>query len=185
MLAAGGGVAAIGGGVLLASVREQAPDVVFALVAGTGLIFAFTGVQARGLASRARLSLETAPRSFALRTWPYSWGWPVVFLRAAVTSEPPGHGASFRVAWSSFGATTLDEVPAQVYGDLGHGSVALVACGQGFALGRIDRSSEPIGPLPAVSTEQPTQNDSTRTLLGAATVLAVLALFVAFAALVH
>ena len=143
-----GAVAAGGGGGLLAAAHSPRLDELFAIIAGAGIIAAITGVRARSYASRARPTLRNPPLSLTLTTRPYSPKWPFEFLRAIILGEPPNPRASFRVAWGTFGAKPLDQVPANVYGDLTPGSIALVACGAGFVLGKVDRNAKPMAPIP-------------------------------------
>ena len=141
---AGGALTALGGGIAVALVHRATAEVWFAGLAVAGAILAAAGAHALRYTARARATLGAGPRHMRLTTTPRSGPGPLRTLRATVLPDEHGSRAEFEVAWGSFGTTALDAVPANVYGPLRPGSVALAVCGEGFVIGTVGRTSRPL-----------------------------------------
>ena len=150
-------VAGVGGvllGVLLIGGAHASTGVKiwFLAISLAGVTSAYFGWQSRSWVARARRMLATDPAPRLLTTIPSTLGrGPVVGLQALLTSEPPGTTVEFKVSWGSFGVNALTETPATVYGPGTPQSLVLVACGEGYALGRIARTSRSVAEAVAKS----------------------------------
>lgn len=138
---AAGALTTLGGGLAAALVHRATAEVWFAGLALAGAILAGAGAHALRYASRARATLGAGPRHMWLTTTPRSGPGPIRTLRATVIPDEHGSRAEFQVAWGNFGTRALDAVPANVYGLLRPGSVALAVCGEGFVIGTVGRTS--------------------------------------------
>jgi hypothetical protein len=139
------GIAGVLAGVLLIGAAHATTGVKiwFLAISLAGVTSAYFGWQSRSWVSSARRMLGTDPALRLLTTIPATLGrGPAVGLQASLTSEPPGFSAEFRVSWGSFGVNALTDTPATVYGPGTRQSLVLVQCGEGYALGRVARSSQ-------------------------------------------
>jgi hypothetical protein len=151
LVIAAGAVTTLAAVLLALTANRTSADLWFAGLAAGGVSFGCAGAYARGYSTRARATLQTAPRHLRLTTLPRSQRWPLRALEAIVLADERGGGARFRVTWGSFGATGLDGVPANVYGPLTPGSIALAVCGEGCVVGRVERSADPLPPISAAA----------------------------------
>jgi hypothetical protein len=145
---AGGSLVALVGALLFVLLPDARPGAFCGILAGAGLLVAYAGARARWYAAQARATLERTPQALLLSTYPYRLrgARAVERLQAVVVPDPKGAVAAFKVRCGSFGTTRVDDLPANVYGTLAPGSIALVACGEGFAFGRVERSSSRLPP---------------------------------------
>ena len=141
------GVAGVLLGVLLigAAHAKTGVKIWFLAISLAGVTSAYFGWQSRSWVARARRMLATDPATRLLTTTPSRLGrGPALGLQARLTSEPPGSTAEFKVSWGSFGVNALAATAATVYGPGTPQSLVLVVCGEGYALGRIARTSQSV-----------------------------------------
>jgi len=141
------GVACVLLGVLLIGAAHASTGVKiwFLAISLAGVTMAYFGWQSRSWVVRARRMLATDPAPRLLTTIPSTLGrGPAVGLQGVLTSEPPGTTVEFKVTWGSFGVNALTETPATVYGPGTPQSLVLLQCVEGYALGRIARTSQSV-----------------------------------------